>query len=444
MAGMFGADNNAKAMMQDLEDVASMYSQAKPASDDGIMKAPQGDQIDAGSWWAWLSGATRQKAQENIARVQEELSKMNVDFSGTSPQYQQELLDGILQARQYRKDWGITESLSDKPKWLEQQGDFPIPEQSEVTTEELPPMDEEAFLDLGLESGLRRRDSNFIGGEYRTAGINFVDPNTGEKVAGPETTPVDLSPPEAGDQDLIPSKNKSVKFVDPKTGYEISKAQIKAEQGDFTQQLLERIAIGEGAKPELLQLQAKHGIGTTQYDMVYGFGDYVVPSKPVSEMTMKELFDYQRKLISATKGKVPGTKYGTSAVGKYQIVKTSLFGKGGTADKPGKNSWADKLNLKADTVFTPEIQEKLGMLILQEAGYNSYIKGKKSEDSFLNGIANKWASVEGSTANQHIATKKKDLRPILKNIKSLVVKRDDTNRDYSPRPVLRPKGLMEK
>jgi hypothetical protein len=153
MAGMFGADNNnTKAMMQDLEDVASMYSQAKPASDDGIMKAPQGEQIDAGSWWAWLSGATRQKAQENIARVQEELSKMNVDFSGTSPQYQQELLDGILQARQYRKDWDITESLSDKPKWLEQQGDFPTPEQSEVTTEELPPMDEEASLESRLSN----------------------------------------------------------------------------------------------------------------------------------------------------------------------------------------------------------------------------------------------------------------------------------------------------
>ena len=170
MAGMFGAGSNTKAMMQDLEDVASMYSQAKPASDDGIMKAPQGDQIDAGSWWAWLSGATRQKAKENVERVQEELSKMNVDTSGTSPQYQQELLDGILQARQYRKDWGITESLSDKPKWLEQQGDFPMPEQSEVTTEELPPMDEEASLFDRL--------SNIQYVAYR----GDTDPDTGQKI----------------------------------------------------------------------------------------------------------------------------------------------------------------------------------------------------------------------------------------------------------------------
>ena len=171
MAGMFGADNNnTKAMMQDLEDVASMYSQAKPASDDGIMKAPQGEQIDAGSWWAWLSGATRQKAQENIARVQEELSKMGMNTEGTSPQYQQELLDGILQARQYRDKWGITESLSDEPKLLEEKGDFPIPEQSEITTEELPSMDEEASL--------ADRLSNIQYVAYR----GDTDPETGQEI----------------------------------------------------------------------------------------------------------------------------------------------------------------------------------------------------------------------------------------------------------------------
>ena len=210
MAGMFGADNNTKAMMQDLEDVASMYSQAKPASDDGIMKAPQGDQIDAGSWWAWLSGATRQKAQENIARVQEELSKMNVDFSGTSPQYQQELLDGILQARQYRKDWGITESLSDKPKWLEQQGDFAVPEQSEVTTEELPPMDEGASL------------------ESRLSNIRYVRSDNDEVI--------DVSPSaEAADQQGIMARPKHLKAkVKAPTKEELIDSVFKAEGGYST------------------------------------------------------------------------------------------------------------------------------------------------------------------------------------------------------------------
>lgn len=405
MAGMFGADNNAKAMMQDLEDVASMYSQAKPASDDGIMKAPKGDQIDAGSWWAWLSGATRQKAKENIARVQEELSKMNVDFSGTSPQYQQELLDGILQARQYRKDWGITESLSDKPKLLEQQGDFPMPEQSEVTTEELPPMDEEASL------------------ESRLSNIRYVrSDNDGT---------IDVSPAaEAADQQGIMTKPKATPVATTTTDY--------TPPDDATQRLLDRIAFGEGADPVKLKAQEKHGIGTTPYDMVYNYGNTLAPSKPVTQMTMQELYDYQTKLIAATKGKIPGTNQGTSAAGKYQVIRKSLFGKNGTPDKPMKNSWADKLGLKADTVYTPEIQEKIGMLALKEAGYNSYIRGKRSRNSFHNKIANIWASVarsDGSdTYGQGIHTVLSDLQPMYDDLKPI----KPAKRETSPRPMLRP------
>jgi len=208
---------------------------------------------------------------------------------------------------------------------------------------------------------------------------------------------------------------------------------------DPTQDLLDRIAIGEGAKPELLKAQEKHGIGTTQYDMVYGFGDYAVPSKPVSEMTMKELYDYQTALINATKGKVPGTDKGTSASGKYQVTRKSLFGTG-TAEKPMKNSWADKLNLKADTVYTPELQEKIAMLALKEAGYNAFIRGNKTEKAFHDRIADIWASVAKASGqdkyDQGTHTVKADLEPMYKLLKP--VKTENTNRPTSPRPMLRP------
>lgn len=187
------------------------------------------------------------------------------------------------------------------------------------------------------------------------------------------------------------------------------------ELEDPTQALLDRIALGEGADPSKLSTQEKHGIGTTVYDMVYNYGDTLAPSKPVSEMTMKELYDFQTKLINATKGTVPGTKLGTSAVGKYQVIRKSLFGTG-TAEKPMKNSWADKLNLKLDTVYTPEVQEKIARLALQEAGYNSFIKGTKTEEAFHDRIANIWASVARSsgkdTYGQGIHTIKADLDPM--------------------------------
>jgi len=206
-----------------------------------------------------------------------------------------------------------------------------------------------------------------------------------------------------------------------------------------TQDLLDRIAIGEGADPRKLKAQDKYGIGSTEYDMVYGYGSALAPDKPVTEMTMKELETYQIKLINATKGKVKGTKKGTSAVGKYQVIKTSLFGANGTAEKPQKNSWADKLGLTAGTIYTPAIQEKIGLLALKEAGYNSYINGKRSQDSFQNKIATIWASVAKADGTdkygQGIHTVKKDLEPMFKALAP--IKTEDTAVATSLRPKAR-------
>ena len=213
-----------------------------------------------------------------------------------------------------------------------------------------------------------------------------------------------------------------------------------ATGSDPTQALLDRIALGEGADPKKLKAQEKYGIGSTPYDMVYAYGSALAPDKPVTEMTMKELESYQRKLIAATKGKVKGTKLGTSAVGKYQVIKTSLFGAGGTAANPKKNSWADKLDLKEDTIYTPEVQEKIGFLALKEAGYNSYIEGDRTQDSFQNKIANIWASVAKSDGTdkygQGIHTVKKDLEPMFNSLAPITT--EDTAVTTSPRPVGRP------
>jgi len=141
---MFGSNyNDTKAMMDDLSNITEMYSQAAPSTDEGIMKAPKSDNIDAGSWWAWLNGLTQQKAQENLKRVQEELGGM--DLSGTSPEYQQSMLEGIKQAQAYRDKWGITQSRTGKNTWLVEQGDFVIPEQSEITVE---PLDSEPMTSI--------------------------------------------------------------------------------------------------------------------------------------------------------------------------------------------------------------------------------------------------------------------------------------------------------
>ena len=190
--------------------------------------------------------------------------------------------------------------------------------------------------------------------------------------------------------------------------------------GDPKQVLLNKIAFAEGATPEELLNQKDRVMSTNEYDMVYAYGQYAVPDKNVSEMTLKELSDYQIKLINATKGKVPGTELGTSAVGKYQILKNSLFGSG-TPEKPMEDSWAEKLELTPDTVFTPEIQEEIARLALKETGYDSFAVGKKEEEDFHNSIANIWASITKVSGEdkykQGGSTSYSDLQPIYKLIK---------------------------
>ena len=190
--------------------------------------------------------------------------------------------------------------------------------------------------------------------------------------------------------------------------------------GDPKQVLLNKIAFAEGATPEELLKQKDRGMSTNEYDMVYAYGQYAVPDKNISEMTLSEVFEYQRKLINATKGKVPGTELGTSAVGKYQILKKSLFGSG-TPEKPMEDSWAEKLELTPDTVFTPEIQEKIARLALKETGYDAFAVGKKEEEDFHNSIANIWASITKVSGEdkykQGGSTSYSDLQPIYKLIK---------------------------
>ena len=132
--------------------------------------------------------------------------------------------------------------------------------------------------------------------------------------------------------------------------------------------------------------------------------------------TLQEIFDFQKELIKASKGKIKGTTLGSSAVGKYQITRRSLFGPKGSAEKPEKNRWADKLNLTPDMIFTPALQEKIARLALKETGYNNYLKGKKSQKDLLNRISDIWASVEGNNYGQKIETSQAELASILDTV----------------------------
>ena len=213
--------------------------------------------------------------------------------------------------------------------------------------------------------------------------------------------------------------------------------------GDAEQDLLDRIAFGEGARPDLLAKQGKLGIGSTPYDMVLGYGIYAKPSKPITDMTMSEVFEYQKELINATKGKLSSGP--SSAVGKYQFISTYLYGPGGTADKPKSNSWMTQAGLTATDKFTPEVQEVLGRLVLKEAGYNRFLNSNRTKADgrkFQNKLAAKWASVakagkkEGAYKDQSVHTFDKDLKWLFDSFP-----KQGGELKSSPRPKPRPNSV---
>jgi len=114
-------------------------------------------------------------------------------------------------------------------------------------------------------------------------------------------------------------------------------------------------------------------------DVVYGFGEYGSPSKPLSTLSIGEVQDFQRNtLIPNTRGKVgAGPSKGTGAVGTYQITYGTLQD---YAPKVLGANWRDK-------PFTADVQERIAKAI-----YND-VKGGDLKDT--------WAGLPSNRPGQY-------------------------------------------
>ncbi len=133
--------------------------------------------------------------------------------------------------------------------------------------------------------------------------------------------------------------------------------------------LLDEIAKGESLSG---------AFGTSGYDAVYG-GAKVKPSKPVSQMTIGEVKEYQKQLIKAGSG--------SSAVGRYQFIKNDdAFAK-----------MTAQAGLKDTDIFDDTAQDRLAV---------HYMGGEKKVDELLktgndaalaNVVARQWASMQNAS-----------------------------------------------
>jgi hypothetical protein len=103
-------------------------------------------------------------------------------------------------------------------------------------------------------------------------------------------------------------------------------------------------------------------------DVVFGFGEYGSPSKPLSTLSIGEVQDFQRNtLIPNTRGKVgAGPDKGTGAVGTYQITYGTLQD---YAPKVLGTNWRN-------TPFTADVQEQIAKAIYDD------VKGGNLKDTW--------------------------------------------------------------
>ena len=139
------------------------------------------------------------------------------------------------------------------------------------------------------------------------------------------------------------------------------------------------------------------GAGGNTADVVYGFGKFGSPPKPLSQSTIGEVQDFQRNtLIPKTRGKVgAGPDKGTGAVGTYQIVYETLKD---YAPKVFGPNWRNQ-------PFTAAAQERLAKAIY--------------EDVRTGDLSKTWAGLPSNRPGQYANVPWEQVRDKIINVESV-------------------------
>jgi len=125
-------------------------------------------------------------------------------------------------------------------------------------------------------------------------------------------------------------------------------------------------------------IQSKEG-GVGGYDTVYG-GSKVRPKKPLTQMTVAEVRDWQDRSVGAGSA--------SSAAGAYQIIRKTLD----ACIRAGAVSRTQRFDARA--------QEACGDYLLNLRGLNKYLAGSMSDTQFAQNLSKEWASLPAITVDK--------------------------------------------
>ena len=109
------------------------------------------------------------------------------------------------------------------------------------------------------------------------------------------------------------------------------------------------------------------------------------PSKPLTQMTIQEILDWQESIDS---------KFGSEAAGRYQILEDTLRGYNNQRpqDAPGNPLYA-RAGLSTSDLFSPINQDKLAAALIEGRGLSRFLNGTITREEFANNLAAEWASL---------------------------------------------------
>jgi len=93
----------------------------------------------------------------------------------------------------------------------------------------------------------------------------------------------------------------------------------------------------------------------------------------LTKKTLTEIYAFQSQMLARDPR--------STAIGRYQFLRDTLQG------------LQKKAQLSATAVFTAELQDQLAVELLKECGYQTWWRGRISDETFAHHISTKWASL---------------------------------------------------
>lgn len=201
--------------------------------------------------------------------------------------------------------------------------------------------------------------------------------------------------------------------ANPDSGTEPPKENSKDSESSASADKTERATAGDNERGgDDRKKPLRDLIGKTEgtdkgdgYNETLAYGKFTGGDVNLTGMTLNEVDALQTKMLQD-----PNNNWNSSAVGRYQIVRTTMRG------------LRNDMGLTGNELFTPALQDRMADRLIDQRGYNKWQSGNMSTAAFQNGLSKEWASLPkssggGSYAGQGIGTSAGNLKNTLENMR---------------------------